>query len=176
LTLRGNVVCGGDPEPGADVVLVQEMASGERRTFPLTTDPSGTWVVNLQPEQTSTYHVEVVDPLISRATSAPWVVGVRVAVNLDISDPEVSSGQPVEVEGTVTPPHEGAIVAIEYRRPELSSWQAGPQVSVQADGSFRASLTLPAEGVWHLRATVLTTGDQDHLGSSTINEVFVNVG
>ena len=175
LTLRGSVLCDGKREPAAAVVLVQEMSSGELRTFPLTTDPSGSWVVNLQPQQTSTYHVEVVDPLISEATSAPWVVGVRVAISLHVPDPEASLGQPVEVEGTVTPPHDGAVVALEYRRPELSAWQAGPQVSVDADGSYRASLTLPAQGVWHLRAIVLSTGDQDHLGGSTINDVFVNV-
>jgi hypothetical protein len=66
------------------------------------------------------------------------------------------------------------VVLIEYRRPELS-WRAGPQVAAEGDGSYRTALTLPASGIWELRATVVSTGDEDHIGNTTINDVPVNV-
>jgi hypothetical protein len=175
LSLRGRVLCDGKPAPSADVVLVQDKRSGEQRTFPLTTSGSGTWFLTFQPEQTSTYHLEVVDPLLSTASSPTWDVGVRVAITLDVPDPDVLLGEPVSVEGIVTPGHPGALVQIDYRRPDLS-WRSGPQATLASDGSYQASLTLPASGVWHLRASVVSTGDLDHLGNTTINDVFVTVG
>jgi hypothetical protein len=174
LSLRGRVLCDGEPASLADVVLVQDKRSGEQRTFPLATGFDGTWAVNLQPEQTSTYRFEVTDPLLSPASSPSWEVGVRVGVTLEATASDVALGQPISVEGKVSPAHPGALILIEYRRPELP-WRSGPQTMVGADGSYGTSLVLPAAGVWSLRASVLETGDQDHLGSSTINDVFVNV-
>ena len=174
LTLRGRVLCGGQPAPLADVVLVQDKRSGERRTFPLTTAAGGTWSRTFEPEQTSTYHVEVTDPLLSRAASPSWDVAVRVALLLEVPDPEVALGEPARFQGEVGPPHPGALVLIEYRRPDLS-WRAGPQVTARGDGTFEGTLTLPASGIWELRAIVTSTGDDDHIGNTTVNDVLVNV-
>ncbi len=173
LTLQGRVLCNGQPAPSADVILVQEKRSGEQRTFPLIA-PAGTWSLTFEPDQTSTYHVEVVDPLLSPATSSSWDVGVRVALSFDVANPDVTLGQPVSVEGKITPAHGGALVALDYRRPELE-WRSGPQISSAPDGTYETSLTLPSTGIWQLRATVLSTGDGDHVGTQTIHDVFVNV-
>lgn len=174
LSLRGRVSCPGRPASSADIVLVQEKTTGERREFPLQTLPGGTWFVNIQPEASSTYHVEVVDPLLSSASSQPWDVAVRVALTLEATHADVALGEPATVAGAVNPPHPGALVVIEYRRPDLS-WRSGPQTTVGPDGTYRAEVLLPGSGIWHLRATLLDTGDTDHIGSSTIQDVFVNV-
>jgi hypothetical protein len=175
LNLRGRVLCNGQPQPDVNVILVQDKRSGERRTFPLTTLAGGAWSWTFEPEQTSSYHVEVVDPLLSPASSPSWDVAVRVALQLEVPDPDVALGEAVTVEGEIHPPHPGAVILIEYQRPDLS-WRAGPQVSPQsADGSFATSFTLPAAGIWNLRATAVSTGDQDHVGTSTIHDVLVNV-
>lgn len=174
LTLRGRVLCGGQPAALADVALFQDKRSGEQRTFSLATDVGGIWSRTFEPEETSTYHVAVLDPLLSEAQSQPWDVGVLVALDLEAPDPEVTLGEPATVVGRMAPPHPGAVVLIEYRRPELS-WRAGPQTTPDQDGNFRAEVVLPATGIWHLRASVVTTGDDDHLGNTTAHDVFVNV-
>lgn len=174
LGLRGRVTCDGQPAPLANLVLVQDMHSGEQRTFPLNTGLDGSWSINIQPEQSSTYHLELVDPLLTPTVSELWGVAVRVGLTLAQPAADVPLGTPVEVQGTLTPPHPGALVLIEYRRPDLS-WRPGPQTDVAPDGTFRTSLTLPSSGVWGLRATVLDTGDQDHIGATTVNDVFVNI-
>jgi hypothetical protein len=101
-------------------------------------------------------------------------VGVRVSLTLEVPDPDVGAGEPVTVQGRIAPAHGGAVVAIDYRRPELS-WRSGPQMTAASDGSYQGALTLPGEGIWHLRATVLSTGDGDHVGTETVHDVFVNV-
>lgn len=174
LTLSGRVLCDGQPETGADVVLVQDKRSGEQRTFPMTTIAGGLWSRTFDPEQTSTYHVGVVDPLLTPATSRSWDVAIRVALQLEVIDDQVVVGEPVTFEGEIGPPHPGALVLVEYRRPDLS-WRAGPQLAARQDGTFEGTLSLPAPGIWQLRATVLSTGDEDHIGDSTINDVSVNV-
>ncbi|MGH2711099.1 MAG: hypothetical protein ACRDH9_07850 [Actinomycetota bacterium] len=174
LTLRGRVLCNGQPAGSADVALVQGKRSGEQRTLELTTDGAGIWSRTFEPEETSTYHAEVVDPLLSQAVSPPWGVAVRVGLNLEVPDPEVALGEPIIALGEITPSHPGALVEIEYRRPDLS-WRAGPQTTAGADGEFRVELTMPAAGIWQIRATVLSTGDENHIGNTTIHDVFVNV-
>jgi hypothetical protein len=174
LTLQGRVVCNGQPAESADVLLLQDTRTGEDRTFELTTFAGGTWARTFEPGQTSTYTAQVVDPLLSPATSASWDVAVRVAVTLEVADQDVALGEPVPVEGSIAPPHPGATVLIEYRRPDLS-WRAGPQTVADAEGRFATSVALPDRGIWHLRATVLSTADADHVPSGTINDLFVNV-
>jgi hypothetical protein len=175
LALRGQVLCEGQPVTSANVVLVERSFSGEERTIPLVTGPDGTWVDGLSPQETSTYRFEVVDPLLSPVASPPWTVGVRADVSLEPSSSTVASGAPLAIEGKVSPPHPGVILQIEYRRPELS-WRSGPQVSAGEDGSYATSVILPGPGIWQLRATMLSTGDQDHLPGTTIQSVFVDVG
>ena len=173
--LRGRVLCDGQPVIEADVTLVETSRSGEQQTFPAVTGAGGLWGRLVDPDQTSTYEVRVVDPLLSPSSSQPWEVGVRVALDLEIPDAEVSRGQPVEVQGRMGPPHPGALLRIDYRRPDLG-WREGPQVQPDADGDYRVSLTLPDAGIWQLRAVVISTGDEDHLPFTTLHEAFVSVG
>lgn len=172
--LRGRVICDGKPMPSADVVLVERTVTGAETTSSQVTGADGTWIDGFHPEQTSTYQVGVVDPLLSPATSSLWTIAVQVRINIAVERDTLFSGDPVQVYGAVSPPHPGAGVLVEYRRPELS-WRSGPQTVVAQDGSYRGTFTLPGQGIWQVRASMLSTNDQDHLPATTTQSVFVNV-
>jgi hypothetical protein len=158
----GIVLCGGAPAPFAHVAVThREVASGASETTELVTDAFGRWSLGTVLAATSTLSVQVVDPLLSPATSASSTVGVRVAVNMSIADDEVEEGEPVTVEGNVAPVHGGRVV-LERRRPN-GRFEAAAESPLDAEGRYRFDQVLPAPGVWEVRVTMPDTGDADHL-------------
>jgi hypothetical protein len=86
----------------------------------------------------------------------------------------VEEGQPVAIDGSTPPPHPGATILVEFRRPERR-WQPGPETVTDAEGRFHVDLMLPATGFWQVRATVVETGDEDHLGGTSLARYLVEV-
>jgi hypothetical protein len=161
VTASGTVTCGGRPAPFADVVLRQEeVASGATYDVPLVTDQYGAWSYAIVPAVSSTFSAHVVDPLLSDAASATAPLQVRVAVNISLSDDEIAADEATIVSGNVAPVHEGRIV-VERRRPN-GAWETATETTTESDGSYRASVTFPAPGLWEVRATMPDTGDADH--------------
>ncbi|MBA2726217.1 MAG: hypothetical protein H0U53_09525 [Actinobacteria bacterium] len=143
-------------------LIERDVASGAETSHPLVTDGSGGWLFRTTPQRNTVYRVEVIDPLISSVVSESKVVSVQVAVALEAPGAHPSAGAPYSVQGTVTPVHVGAPVSIQIRRPGRDEWDEMTTTSVEADGSFAASFTFPAEGTWEVRAVVVSTGDDDH--------------
>lgn len=161
--LTGRVLCGGEPAPWANVNLIErDVVSGVETSRPLVTDESGGWLFRTTPERNTVYRVEVVDPLISSVVSASKVVSVQVAVALEAPGAHPSADAPYSVQGTVTPVHVGAPVSIQIRRPGRDEWIEMTTTSVEANGTYAASFTFPADGTWEVRAVVVSTEDDDH--------------
>lgn len=162
VTVSGRVTCGGAPAPFAHVLVTRtEVSSGATETTDVVTDAFGGWRLTSVPSVSSTYSVEVVDPLLSAASSGASTVGVRVAVNMSVADDQVEEGEPVIVEGRVVPVHAG-IVTLERRRPN-GSFETAAEMPVAEDGTYRFDYVLPEPGVWEVRAVMHDTGDDDHL-------------
>ena len=160
--LSGRVSCNGNPAPFAHAVLIEtEVASGASRSIDLITDAFGNWSYLAAPQVNSTYSVEVVDPLLSRASSTPATVGVRVVVNLTLSADQIDAGGSVTVGGNVVPVHQMPVL-IEIRRVD-GPWQTAAQTTVDASGNYSTDITFPATGAWEVRARMPETGDADHL-------------
>jgi hypothetical protein len=162
VSASGRVFCGPAPAPFARVVVTRtEVVSGATESLELVTDALGQWRLTTTPPATSTYEVEVVDPLLSAATSPPSTVGVRVAVSMSMARDQVADGEPVVVEGSVTPVHSGSVV-LERRRPN-GAFETAAETTVDGDGGYRFEHVLPAPGLWEVRVVMHDTGDDDHL-------------
>jgi hypothetical protein len=167
--LRGTVTCRNLPAPDAVVVVTErELVSGATRTYGARTSADGTWTLGVTPQVSSLYSVALVDPLLSPAEGpGTHLIGVRVAISMEVAPLNPQPGAPVTVSGGVAPLHPGAPVVIEYQRPGASRWIEGPETVVGPDGRYSAELVLPGEGDWFVRARLVDTLDQDHLAGST---------
>lgn len=164
--MAGQVTCNGIPAPFARLTLTEtEVASGASRTIPLITDTFGNWSRTTTPEVHTTYTIDVDDPFLSNASSAPTTVEIRVAMSMTISDDQIGSSEPLRVDGTVTPAHEETVI-IEIRRVD-GFWQTAAQTTVDADGRYSSAFTFPDTGAWEVRARMPDTGDLDHLPGDT---------
>ena len=172
--MSGRVTCNGMPAPFARLTLTEtEVASGASRTIPLITDAFGTWSRTSTPGVNTTYAIDVVDPFLSGASSAPTTVGVRVAMSMTISDDQIEPTEQLRVDGTVTPVHEETVI-VEIRRVD-GAWQPAAQTTVDANGRFSSAFTFPDAGAWEVRARIPDTGDLDHLPGDT-SSFIVQVG
>jgi len=173
--LTGSVECRDRAQPLAEVLVTEtEMVSGATRTWTVETEEDGRWGLVVQPEANARYTAEVVDPLLSAAEAGPATVGVRVGPVVEIDDPVVSEGEPVVIAGSTAPPHPGAALQIEFRRPERA-WQAGPATTTDAEGRYRVELPLPATGFWEVRVRLTDTGDEDHLPGVSLGRHLIEV-
>jgi hypothetical protein len=167
IAVGGQVSCRSEPAPFADVLVTEtEVVGGETTTFATQTNGFGSWSVLRTPESNVVYTAEVVDPLLSQATTNSTDVGVRVAMTIEVPEPEVTLGSGTPVRGMLTPAHPGTMVLIEYRRPS-GDWRRGPEVIVDAAGRYDTTIVLPRSGVWEVRASMVSTGDDDHLPGMT---------
>jgi hypothetical protein len=174
VSISGRVSCNGAPAPFARVRLLEtEVASGETTAIDLVTDAFGTWSLVSGPEVNSTYAVDLVDPLLSSATSTSTTVGVRVAVNMRVSSDQVAEGESVTVDGNVAPAHAGTVV-VEIRRPS-GPWQAVTTAELDSAGAYSTSISFPSTGTWEVRARMPDTGDRDHLPGDSVPRL-VQVG
>lgn len=176
VSLSGNVTCAGAPAALAEVLVTErEVIGGAERTFPVRTGLDGSWHLLVRPEANVTYRAEVVDPLLGHAIAQPAFVGVHVEVSLEPEAAVLPSGTPVTVIGEVVPAHEGAVVTLQFRRPERP-WRTGVQVVTDSAGGYSAQLALPRDGVWELRA-LADPRDQDHFdGTSVVRAVRIGRG
>ncbi len=169
--LHGEVTCKGRPAPHAELLIRQEeIVSGVVSDFPARTSDEGRWAVLIEPASSSRYTVQVVDPLLSVAASSMHAVGVRVFVTVTLSAGELSEGEALEVSGDVSPPHPEAKLAVKFRRPE-GIWRLGKETSLTLEGRYSTEIVLPREGVWEVRARVISTGDLDHQPGTSVIEL-----
>ena len=158
----GQVVCAGLGQTNSPVVVTErENVSGATRSFVVRSLEGGSWFLLVTPEVNSSYSAQLADPLLGPASTSEWVVAVRVFVSIEIADDRVRLGEPLHVSGTLEPPHPGASIAIEFRRPD-GFFQISTEVQPDADGSYSANIQLPRTGIWLIRTRMTTTGDSDH--------------
>jgi hypothetical protein len=170
-TVSGAVTCNGRPAPDAHV-SIQVSTGGKIESYPAVTDATGTWTTPIDVPSNGTVTAFVDDPLLSSATSPATAIDVRVLVALSV-DQSGQAGAPTTISGSVVPPHPGVPVQLEYRRPQ-GDWRSGPQVSSDASSDYSLSFVFPGDGVWEIRARVLSTGDADHLpGASSTRFVYI---
>ena len=170
--LSGTVTCGGEPAAFARVAVEGDEVDGTPTPRLVTTGGSGTFSILVSPEERTTYSATLADPLLSSAPAATAVVDVRVGVAIELSSHEVSPSQPLRVQGEVFPPHPGAPLVVEFRRPERD-WRVGARTTVAEDGSYDSMLSLPNEGVWEVRVRLTSTEDTDHLVNDSVTELVV---
>lgn len=172
--LSGRVTCNGMSAPFARLTLTEtEVATGSSRTISLVTDAFGNWSRTVAPQVNTTYEIEVTDPFLSSSSSIPTTVGVRVAMNITISDDQIDPDESLLVEGNVAPLHQETVV-IDIRRVD-GTWQTITETTTDANGDFSSGFTFPDTGVWEVRARMPETGDLDHLPGDTIT-LLVQVG
>jgi hypothetical protein len=168
--VTGHVVCGGEPASFARVVLTAtETSSGEVSAIATTTDDDGFLRVSVRPEVKTAYLLSVVDPLLGPASSAEHLVSVRVLTTIEVPDGPVE-GPSALISGTVSPLHPGAVVEMQFRRPE-GEWRQGPETTVGSDGRYSVEVAFPAEGVWQVRAVALPGDDNHSPGTSVTRAV-----
>lgn len=173
VTLTGTVTCASAPAPFAQVRVTQrEVVSGAEQVFEVETDASGRWFLPLRPEANASYRAEVVDPLLSPAEARAAFVGVHVEVLIEPEGEALPAGEPVTLTGEVVPAHGGALVTIEFRRPERP-WRTGPQTVTDAGGGYSVEIALPRGGVWELRAQAETRDDDHFDGTSFMRTVRI---
>ena len=161
--MTGSITCAGSAARSASVAITEtEDVSGDSVTYIEQTDSTGTWGLGIVPQANATYQVQVIDPLLTSATSDTVSVKVRVFVEMVLDRLRVRLGEPVHVSGIVRPSHPDVDVLIEHRRPE-GTWEPGPTTTTAADGSYALDLVLPRSGVWEVRARVPDTEDLDHI-------------
>jgi hypothetical protein len=171
--MSGTVTCGGVPAAEASVELSEVSGDGSPAPVRLKTDEHGRWSYTASPAANARYSVEVVDALISSAVSEPIDIAVRTGIEIAVDSSNIELGHLSIVDGGVFPSHPGAVMVIEFRRPQ-GEWREGAVVVVDGGSRYDAALQLPARGVWELRARVSDTGDDDHEpGSSVTETVFV---
>lgn len=168
--ISGSTTCVGEPAPFARVEIAATDATGVTTIWPVTTDASGSFSLLATPETHTTYSPNLVDPLLSGAAADSRRVLVRVRVTMAIEPQTVEGSRPVQVGGDIYPPHPGAPVAVEYRRPERR-WRLGAEAVGAPDGSYEASMSFPGTGVWEVRARVTATGDSDHSPNDSVSKL-----
>jgi hypothetical protein len=170
--LSGRVECREKPAESADVLVTEtEVLSGQQQIHEVETDRFGTWSIFIEPQANSSYVAEVVDPLLSKATSEPTTVGVKLLITLELATDRVEEGSSVAVFGDVAPIHAGVTVTVECRRPERE-WQPCSEATTDASGGYGAAFPLPGVGIWEVRARVESTGDEDHLPGASVTELI----
>jgi hypothetical protein len=172
--VSGLVECGEAPAASARVAVTRtEAGTGSTETIELTTDEFGRWAFVTTPPATSTFSVDVVDPLLSPASSDESTVGVRVAVNMTVADDQPEEGEALAVDGNVAPVHAGRVV-LERRRPN-GRFETVAESAIDEQGRYHFEHVLPGPGVWEVRVTMSDTGDADHLPGDSAPKV-VQVG
>ncbi|MGI8774685.1 MAG: hypothetical protein ACR2KQ_06685 [Actinomycetota bacterium] len=161
IRVQGTASCAGRPAPFARVELAETLTDGSTTTHSLVTDDEGRWSISLSPEESASYVAKLVDPLLPAATTASRFNAVKPLVAIDVAE-QVALGDDIEVTGTVTPVHAGAPIVLEYRRPARSEWLLGAEVTLEPDGTYGGSFTLPERGFWEVRARMTSTLDEDH--------------
>lgn len=81
-----------------------------------TTDTKGDYAFSPRPSANTTYRVTAAT--VPPVQSAELLVKVRPLVGLRVSDLTPSAGQRVRFRGTVRPPHDGRLIAIQRKRPD----------------------------------------------------------
>jgi hypothetical protein len=167
--LRGHLACGGEPAPFAQLVLIATAADGSATEIPATTDEDGNWSLTVQPDMDSSFSVEVRDPLLSSTVSLAKPVLVEQFVTMSA---EREQDRFIQVAGTVTPATPGAIVRLQFRRPEASRWRPGPTASVDDAGAYLMSAEVPADGVWEVRTVLEDDRDPWRQAGTSVLQVL----
>jgi hypothetical protein len=170
--LSGTVRCNGSPAPFVRLALVETLQDGRETRYPLVADQGGNWGQVVYPDREATYRVVLDDPWISTATSDPYRIQIMPFVSIALQSDQVTLGSPARLDGTLTPAHSTARIALEFRRP-AGVWRLGTSVLTSSEGAYTGDIVLPNKGVWELRARITDTNDSDHIPGVSLSQTVV---